>query len=85
MYLPQKPSPQLTFRLKIPVVGENRGNYQINQPSPPGCPQMPLSLELRSYQYQAINSWFANHGRGTLKMATGSGKTITALAIICEL
>jgi DNA phosphorothioation system restriction enzyme len=46
---------------------------------------MPLSLCLRSYQRQAINNWFANNGRGTLKMATGSGKTITALAIACEL
>ncbi|MEO0513773.1 MAG: DEAD/DEAH box helicase family protein, partial [Planctomycetota bacterium] len=27
----------------------------------------------------------ANKGRGTLKMATGSGKTITALAIAAEL
>jgi DNA phosphorothioation system restriction enzyme len=40
---------------------------------------------LRSYQRQAIANWFANRGRGTLKMATGSGKTITALAIACEL
>jgi DNA phosphorothioation system restriction enzyme len=32
-----------------------------------------------------VASWFANNGRGTLKMATGSGKTITALAIASEL
>jgi superfamily II DNA or RNA helicase len=32
-----------------------------------------------------MTNWFANNGRGTLKMATGSGKTITALAIACEL
>ena len=46
---------------------------------------MPVSLQLRQYQRQAITSWFANNGRGTLKMATGSGKTITALAIAYEL
>ncbi|BAY64006.1 helicase domain-containing protein [Calothrix brevissima NIES-22] len=46
---------------------------------------MPQSLQLRGYQRQAITSWFANNGRGTLKMATGSGKTIAALAIACEL
>lgn len=46
---------------------------------------MPLSIQLRQYQQQAIASWFANKGRGTLKMATGSGKTITALAIATEL
>lgn len=46
---------------------------------------MPASLQLRPYQQQAVANWLANHGRGTLKMATGSGKTITALAIVTEL
>jgi DNA phosphorothioation system restriction enzyme len=50
-----------------------------------GCPKIPSSIELRSYQKQAIESWFNNRGRGTLKMATGSGKTIAALAIATEL
>ncbi|MDY6939572.1 MAG: DNA phosphorothioation system restriction enzyme [Cyanobacteriota bacterium] len=50
-----------------------------------GCPQVPPEIELRSYQQQAIESWFANQGRGTLKMATGSGKTIAALAIATKL
>ncbi|MBE9142154.1 DNA phosphorothioation system restriction enzyme [Planktothrix mougeotii] len=48
-------------------------------------PQIPASLHLRAYQQQAVNNWFVNRGRGTLKMATGSGKTITALAIATEL
>ncbi|MEM7555860.1 MAG: DNA phosphorothioation system restriction enzyme [Cyanobacteria bacterium P01_A01_bin.84] len=73
-----------SFSLKIPYVGENRGSYQVREPLP-GCPQIPPSLQLREYQKQAVNNWFANNGRGTLKMATGSGKTITALAIACEL
>jgi DNA phosphorothioation system restriction enzyme len=51
----------------------------------PGIPQIPKTLQLRSYQQQAVENWFANRGRGTLKMATGSGKTITALAIAAEL
>ncbi|ARV61681.1 DNA phosphorothioation system restriction enzyme [Nostocales cyanobacterium HT-58-2] len=85
MYLLQKQVQQLpTFKLKLPFVGESKGNYQTKQPSPE-CPRMPPSLQLRGYQRQAINNWFANNGRGTLKMATGSGKTITALAIACEL
>ncbi|MBV9385525.1 MAG: DNA phosphorothioation system restriction enzyme [Chroococcidiopsidaceae cyanobacterium CP_BM_ER_R8_30] len=46
---------------------------------------MPSFIQLRQYQQQAVASWFANNGRGTLKMATGSGKTITALAIATEL
>ncbi len=48
-------------------------------------PQLPDTLQLRPYQKQAIASWFANRGRGTLKMATGSGKTIAALAIAAEM
>jgi DNA phosphorothioation system restriction enzyme len=46
---------------------------------------MPPSLQLRQYQRVAVANWFANQGRGTLKMATGTGKTITALAIATEL
>ena len=46
---------------------------------------MPATLQLREYQRVAVANWFANTGRGTLKMATGSGKTITALAIATEL
>ncbi len=86
MYLTQqkvKQLPTFTFKLKLPFAGESKGRYQI-QPSP-GCPQMPASLHLRQYQRQAVNNWFANNGRGTLKMATGSGKTITALSVACEL
>lgn len=51
---------------------------------PAGRPRLPDGLVLRSYQAQAIQNWFANQGRGTLKMATGSGKTITALAIATQ-
>lgn len=43
--------------------------------------QLPAELTLRSYQLQAIYNWFKANGRGTLKMATGSGKTITSLAL----
>jgi DNA phosphorothioation system restriction enzyme len=50
-----------------------------------GIPQLPSSIALRSYQQQAVENWFANRGRGTLKMATGSGKTIAALAMATEL
>ncbi|BAZ00140.1 helicase domain-containing protein [Tolypothrix tenuis PCC 7101] len=72
------------FRLRLPLLRENQGSYQT-QKSLLGCPKMPQSLQLQQYQRQAMTSWFANNGRGTLKMATGSGKTITALAIACEL
>jgi DNA phosphorothioation system restriction enzyme len=83
MYLTRRVEKLPTFKLKKPFAGESKGNYQT-QPLP-GCPRMPYLLQLREYQRQAVESWFANNGRGTLKMATGSGKTITALAIACEL
>ena len=50
-----------------------------------GIPRLPQDLKLRDYQKEAVVSWLQNKGRGTLKMATGSGKTIIALAISVEL
>ncbi|MEL6399250.1 MAG: DNA phosphorothioation system restriction enzyme [Cyanobacteria bacterium J06626_4] len=50
-----------------------------------GVPVLPRDLMLRGYQQEAVDNWFQNKGRGTLKMATGSGKTITALAVAAEL
>ena len=60
--------------------GQAQNNSELN-----GFPALPSWLILRPYQQQAIANWFANQGRGTLKMATGSGKTITALAIATQL
>lgn len=40
----------------------------------------PLGFEARDYQREAIQAWLGNGGRGILSMATGSGKTKTALA-----
>jgi DNA phosphorothioation system restriction enzyme len=69
---------------RLVAVAESQVSYRV-EPVPPGCPQLPADLQLRSYQQQAIDNWFQNQGRGTLKMATGSGKTITALAIAHQL
>lgn len=65
-----------------PKAASNTGTYN---PLPAGIPRLPVGLQLRPYQRQAVDNWFKNKGRGTLKMATGSGKTITALAIAAEL
>ena len=51
----------------------------------PTRPTVPPSIQLRDYQEEARDSWFDNHGRGILKMATGTGKTITALSIVTRL
>ena len=41
--------------------------------------------KLRSYQLDAIRAWFENDGKGVFSMATGSGKTVTALAAATRL
>ncbi len=71
---------------KISVMSEKGKDYMPMVINPVhGVPILPSNLQLRDYQEQAIANWFKNNGRGTLKMATGSGKTITALAIATEL
>lgn len=52
---------------------------------PPRVPAFPDGLELMPHQKQAIKAWFEKNGQGILKMATGSGKTITALASMVKL
>lgn len=46
----------------------------------PATPLIPKVIELRDYQTEAIDAWFSSDCRGLLEMATGTGKTITALA-----
>ena len=73
---------QYRQRYKTNRVREKSSNYQYHHI---GIPIFPNSLKLRKYQHKAVINWLENKGRGTLKMATGSGKTIIALAIATEL
>jgi DNA phosphorothioation system restriction enzyme len=50
-----------------------------------GYPKAPKDLEIRDYQREAVEKWFAANGRGLLRMATGTGKTLTALALVTQL
>lgn len=45
----------------------------------------PPTLELRDYQKEAIRSWWDADGRGIWEMATGTGKTVSALAALAHL
>lgn len=47
--------------------------------APEGTLRLPLGVSARDYQKAAIRAWLGHAGRGILKMATGTGKTKTAL------
>lgn len=48
-------------------------------------PHIPANVKMRPYQIEAINNWAENNYRGIFDMATGTGKTYTALAAIAAL
>ena len=48
-------------------------------------PFLPKDTVLRQYQSEAIDAWFENGCRGLWEMATGTGKTITALSALAKL
>lgn len=48
-------------------------------------PNIPDNIKLRPYQEEAIKNWFDNRLRGVFQMATGTGKTITAISAITKL
>ena len=49
------------------------------------APYLPKDIVLREYQSEAIDAWFENGCRGLWEMATGTGKTITALSALAKL
>jgi len=48
-------------------------------------PHIPTSVVIRDYQSEAVENWFNNSNKGILEMATGTGKTITALSAAVKL
>lgn len=48
-------------------------------------PSIPAEYTLRGYQLEAISAWKENGFCGIYDMATGTGKTVTALASVVEL
>ncbi|NOH15414.1 DEAD/DEAH box helicase family protein [Clostridium cochlearium] len=48
-------------------------------------PKYPNWFKIRDYQKEAVCAWVDNKYQGLLNMATGTGKTLTALAAITEL
>lgn len=58
---------------------------KIEKNSKNRCLKRPEWLNIREYQEIALKSWIENKYQGILEMATGSGKTITALNIMYEI
>ncbi len=55
--------------------------HRAEEPVPQTDFRPPAGFDLRPYQADAIRAWSKNGGRGILAMATGSGKTLTALTL----
>lgn len=72
---PRKPKKEVT---------EDMGIIQFVPPSTPE-PKIPETVHMRDYQNQAYENWAKQNYRGIFDMATGTGKTYTALAAICKL
>jgi DNA phosphorothioation system restriction enzyme len=71
--LPPKEDPESKHNNKFIIPLENVGDRHFKI-------DIPQDLVLRKYQEQACEAWISNQGKGILAMATGSGKTITALS-----
>lgn len=54
---------------------------RVKEPVPPTEFRLPQGIVLRPYQIDAIRAWSSAGGKGILAMATGSGKTVTALTL----
>lgn len=60
---------------------EGLSSLQIREESEPEPFRPPAGFKLREYQAEAIRAWSKAGGQGILAMATGTGKTVTALTL----
>ncbi len=65
---------------KLVQVREPGGEYDTSQTPHKQEPHIPIWITLREYQEEAIQNWIDAGYRGIFNMATGTGKTITALS-----
>lgn len=88
----EKPNWQQPAESKTPVLIARGPSPNLNvaeSPSAEAEPKkrdnvqfaIPPHIELRDYQNEAIRQWLNQNGRGILAMATGTGKTLTALCL----
>lgn len=83
------PFPEAVKKRLIAIAPNNENDLQIilnkiqKQKSTTRSQQ--LGITLRDYQTQAIENWINNEYRGLFEMATGTGKTFTAIGAIKKL
>ena len=58
---------------------------RVDEPVSPVGPTIPAQVHMREYQLDAIEEWAKRNYIGIFDMATGTGKTYTALAAIARL
>jgi superfamily II DNA or RNA helicase len=69
--------------LDINIIKENPSElYAVEKQ---GGPSIPEYINLRGYQKEAISNWSAHSYQGIFDMATGTGKTYTALSAVVDL
>jgi superfamily II DNA or RNA helicase len=77
-----------TDAIRNEIVNLRKGRsrpYKLAGPPEARSIRTPPEINLYSFQREAIDEWFAAGGRGLFEMATGTGKTFTALAAAAEL
>ncbi len=69
---------------KIRPLSKNLLDYfkEIAPKTKSDIPELKKRPILRNYQNEAIDAWLENDGRGIFEMATGTGKTFTAIGAI---
>ncbi len=73
-----KPTVAKKRKHKLELLAESKNNYQSEENEKRSLHN--LDITLRSYQEEALTKFKSADYRGILAMATGAGKTITALA-----
>ncbi|WP_338969051.1 DEAD/DEAH box helicase family protein [Fusobacterium nucleatum] len=73
---------QADFSIDIREYSKNNSKEEIKENL--GA-RVPKEYKLRDYQEEAIKNWTNNNYRGIFDMATGTGKTLTALGAIAKL
>ena len=65
-----------------PRLGVDGATFDSNSTLIPDQWATTLGLTLHKWQQQGVDAWFENGMRGVIKVVTGAGKTVLALAII---